>query len=96
MSRSSDSTPSVSESKLAAASASISPSIVDDSTPISAAPPVFSVYPDVDKHGTADYYRNLIYEYYSDVFVDKLPAQLPPLRAVNHHIPVKVDKPRPS
>ena len=60
---------------------------------ISASPPVFSVYPDVDKHGTADYYRNLIYEYYSDMFVDKLPAQLPPLRAVNHHIPVKIDKP---
>jgi hypothetical protein len=73
-SRASGATTSVSESKLSAASATISPSIVDDSTPISAAPPVFSVYPDVDKHDTADYYRNLIYEYYSDVFVDKLPA----------------------
>ena len=68
-------------------------SIIDDSMPISASPPTFSVYPDVDKHGTADYYRNLIYEHYTDVFVDKLPAQLPPLRVVNHRIPVKVDKP---
>jgi hypothetical protein len=67
--------------------------VIDDTTPISASPPVFSVYLDVDKHGTEEYYRNLIYKHYADVFVDKLPAQLPPLRAVNHRIPVKIDRP---
>lgn len=61
---------------LSAASAAISTSIIDESVPIPASPPSFSGYPDVDKHGTADYYRNLIYEHYADVFVDKLPAQL--------------------
>ena len=70
-----------------------SATVIDESAPIPATPPVFSVYPDVDKHGTADYYRNLIYEHYADVFVDKLPAQLPPLRVVNHRIPVKIEKP---
>lgn len=78
---------------LSAASAMISTTIIDESAPIPATPPVFSVYPDVDKHGTVDYYRNLIYEHYTDVFVDKLPAQLPPLRVVNHRIPVKIEKP---
>jgi hypothetical protein len=48
---------------------------------------------DAPGHGTVDYYRNLIYEYHPEVFVDKLPAQLPPFRAVNHHIPIKIDKP---
>src|SRR5204863_1154514 len=47
----------------------------------------------VDKKGTAEYYRNLSYDEYGEVFVDKLPAKLPPLRVVNHHIPVKIEKP---
>jgi hypothetical protein len=72
---------------------SVASATVDESAPIPATPQVFSVYPDVDKNGTAEYYRNLIYEYYADVFVDKLPAQLPPLRCVNHRIPVKIEKP---
>ena len=62
-------------------------------TPIPATPPKFSVYENVDKNGTPEYYRNLIYELYADVFVDKLPAQLPPLRVINHRIPVKIEKP---
>jgi len=37
--------------------------------------------------------RDLIHELYTYVFIDKLPTKVPPLRAANHHIPVKIDKP---
>ena len=68
-------------------------SILLDDIQISADPPVFSVYPRVDKNGSPEYYRDLILDLYADVFVDKLPAMLPPLRAINHRIPVKIEKP---
>jgi Retrotransposon gag protein/Retroviral aspartyl protease/Zinc knuckle len=70
------------------------PILLDDMEEvISADPPTFSHYPEIDKNGTADYYRDIIYEKYGDVFVDKLPAQLPPLRCVNHRIPVTIEEP---
>jgi hypothetical protein len=65
----------------------------EEEVAISASPPPFTVPEGFDKNGSAEYYRNLIYEQYSDGFVNKLPAQLPPLRVVNHRIPIKVDKP---
>jgi hypothetical protein len=60
--------------------------------PISAMPPQFSIYPEVNKDGTPEYYRAIILEKYADVFADKLPAQLPLLRCVNHHIPAEIDQ----
>jgi hypothetical protein len=65
----------------------------EEEVAISASPPAFTVPEGIEKNGSAEYYRNLICERYLDLFFDKLPAQLPPLRAVNHHIPVKIDKP---
>jgi hypothetical protein len=64
----------------------------DSETPISADLPPFSTYPNVDTNGSLEYYRNLIYELYADVFVDKLLAQLRLLRAINHRIPIKIEK----
>jgi hypothetical protein len=45
------------------------------------------------KHQSADFYRDLIYKDYDNIFLTELPTQLPPLRVVNHHIPVKIDTP---
>jgi hypothetical protein len=42
---------------------------------------------------SADFYHDLIYKEYDDVFLTELPPQLPPLRGVSHHIPVKIDTP---
>jgi transposase InsO family protein len=58
----------------------------------SPAPKVNATQPDF-KHQSPDFYRDLIYKEYDDVFLDQLPPQLPPLRVVNHHISVKIDKP---
>jgi hypothetical protein len=45
------------------------------------------------KHQSADFYHDLIYKDYDDIFLTQLPPPLPPLRVVNHHIPVKIDTP---
>ena len=76
-----------------APSPEINAATAEKEVPISAEPPSFRIPDGTDKSGSAGYYRDLIYEQYADIFVDKLPARLPPLRVVNHRIPVKVDKP---
>jgi RNase H-like domain found in reverse transcriptase/Integrase zinc binding domain/Retrotransposon gag protein/Retroviral aspartyl protease/Reverse transcriptase (RNA-dependent DNA polymerase)/Chromo (CHRromatin Organisation MOdifier) domain/Zinc knuckle len=48
---------------------------------------------EVSKSGTPEYYRGLLMEEFTDVLVDELPPELPPLRDVNHRIPFKPSKP---
>lgn len=66
--------------------------IIDESVLISIIPPIFSIYSNIDKYNIIDYYQNLIYKHYADIFVDKLPMQLSPLYVINYRISVKIKK----
>lgn len=66
--------------------------IIDESASILVISLIFLIYSDIDKNDMIDYYQNLIYEHYMNVFIDKLPAQLFLLYIINHWIPVKIEK----
>jgi hypothetical protein len=51
----------------------------------------YSDPPDISKQSRA-FYRNKLLQDYDDIFLDRLPHKLPPFRAINHRIPVKIEK----